>query len=108
MIASPLRYFLVVGLHPSLNLAVLGGVTAVGLWTVATSPGEIDSALGMVLFVQMFLASTGFLTRARRGHFDPILACAFDRMSIVISHWYASVIPGVAACAVIGGVDWFY
>jgi hypothetical protein len=108
MNASPLRYFLVVGLHPSHNIAVLAGVTAVGVWTVSMSPGELDSALGMLLFAQMFLASTGFLVRARRGHFDPILTSASDRVTIVVSHWYASVLPGVTACAVISGVDWFY
>jgi len=108
MNASPLRYFLVVGLHPGQNIAVLAGVTAVGLWTVSMSPAELDSALGMVLFVQMFLASTGFLARARRGHFDPILTSAFDRVTIAVSHWYASVLPGVTACAVISGVEWFY
>lgn len=108
MNASPLRYFIVVGLHPGHNLAVLAGVTAVGLWTVAMSPGELDSAMGMLLFAQMFLASTGFLTRARRGHFDPILTSASGRVSIAVSHWCASVLPGVTACALIAIAHWFY
>jgi hypothetical protein len=87
---------------------VFAGVTAVGLWIVAMSPGEIDSALGMLLFMQMFLASTGFLTRARRGHFDPILTSRSERASVIVSHWGASVLPGVLACAIVSGVAWIY
>jgi hypothetical protein len=108
MNASPLRYFLVVGLNPSHNLAVLAAVTVIGLWTVAMSPGELDSALGMLMFVQMFLASTGFLVRARRGHFDPILTSASERTAVVSSHWLASALPGVLACSLVCGVDWMY
>src|SRR6516164_2277034 len=108
MIASPLRYSLVVGLHPPYHLAVLTGVTAVGLWTVAMSPGELDSALGMVLFVQMFLASTGWLARARRGHFDPILTSDHGRIAVIVSHWFASVLPGTLAWGILSGVDWAY
>jgi len=106
MTASPLRYFVGVSLHPTHGLAVLAGVTAVGLWTVSLSPSELDSALGMLLFVQMFLASTGFLTRARRGHFDPILTSSFSRMRVVVVHWLMSVLPGVLACAVVSAVAW--
>ena len=106
MIASPLRYFLIVGLHPPHHLAVLTGVTVVGLWTVALSPGELDSAFGMVLFVQMFLASTGWLTRARRGHFDPILTSDHGRIAVIVSHWFASVLPGTLAWGIVSGVDW--
>jgi hypothetical protein len=108
MNASPLRYFLVVGLHPSHNIAVLAGVTILGLWTVAMSPGELDSALGMLLFAQMFIASTGFLTRARRGHFDPTLTSTSDRVKVGVSHWCASVLPGVLAWGIVSGVDWMY
>jgi len=105
MNASPFRYFLVVRLHAGHHIAVLAGVTAVGLWTIRMSPGELDSALGMLLFVQMFLASTGFLARARRGHFDPILTSAYGRVSFVLWHWCASALPGVVAWAIVVGVD---
>ena len=108
MNASPLRYFLTVNLHPVHGIAILCAVTAVGLWTVAMSPGELDSALGMVLFVQMFLASTGFTTRARRGHFDPILTSPSQRRAVVVCHWFASALPGILAWAILAGVDWAY
>jgi hypothetical protein len=105
MNASPFRYFVAIRLHSGHHIAVLAGVTAVGLWTVGMSPDELDSALGMLLFVQMFLASTGFLARARRGHFDPILTSAFGRVTVVCSHWCASALPGVVAWAMVVGVD---
>jgi hypothetical protein len=59
------------------------------------SPRELDSGLGMLLFAQMFLASSGFLVRARRGHFDPLLAGAASRTGPVVWHWVVSVAPGV-------------
>ena len=108
MNASPLRYFLVIGLHPRHNLAVLVAVAVVGLWTVAMSAGELDSALGMLLFVQMFLASTGFLIRARRGHFDPLLTSTRGRVIVCVAHWSASVLPVAIAWALVSGVDVAY
>jgi hypothetical protein len=105
MNASPFRYFVAVRLHSGHHIAVLAGVTAVGLWTIRMSPGELDSPLGMLLFVQMFLASTGFLARARRGHFDPILTTACGRVSVVLWHWCVSALPGVVAWAIVVGVD---
>jgi len=108
MKASPLRYFLVVRLHSGHHIALLVAITAIGVWTIRMSPGELDSALGMLLFVQMFLASTGFLARARRGHFDPILTSASERMPVIVSHWCASALPGVVAWAVVVAVDSIY
>jgi len=106
MNVSPFRFFTVVGLHPLHTLVVLAAVTGVGVWTIAMSPAEIDSALGLLLFVQMFLASTGFLVRARRGHFDPILTSAYGRRSVVVSHWLASVAPGLGAWTLMSVVAW--
>jgi hypothetical protein len=108
MNASPLRYFLVIGLHPRHNLAVLVAVTVVGLWTVTMSSGELDSALGMLLFVQMFLASTGFLIRARRGHFDPLLTATYGRLIVCVAHWFVSALPVAIAWALVTGVDVAY
>jgi hypothetical protein len=99
--ARALRYFTAIGLHPSYALVVLALVVLMGIWTTMMSPGELDSALGMVLFVQMFLASSGFVHRARRGHFDALLTSAANRTTTVASHWVASVLPGVVAWAVL-------
>ena len=94
---SALRYFLAIGLHPGYALVVLGSIVAVGLVTVKLQPAELDGALGMVLFAQMFLAATGFVSRARQGHFDPLLVRPANRIWIVAAHWLASILPGLAA-----------
>jgi len=101
MNASPLRFFFVIGLHPRYAFAALAAVVLVGLWTVITSPTELDSALGILLVVQMFLASSGFLVRARRGHFDPVLIAASSRASVLVSHWFLSIAPGLAGWIVL-------
>src|SRR5579871_4895043 len=103
MNVSPLRYFLVV-LHPAHTVAALVAIAALGLWMIVISPGELDSALGLLLVAQMFLASTGLLVRARRGHFDQVFTSQPARRLILVSHWIASVAHGVAAWVVVSGV----
>ena len=104
-VPSSARFFMMSGLHPPHALLVLGLVVSIGVWTTVLSPAELDSALAMVLFLQMFLASTGFLVPARRGHFDALLTQADSRSRIAAAHCLASVAPGVAgwmALVVIG------
>jgi hypothetical protein len=108
--ASPLRFFVSVCLHPVHYLAVLTVVVLIGVWTIAMSAGELDSALGMLLFAQMFLASSGFLVRARRGHFDPVLASrsASGRARVLACHWLASVLPGFLGWTVVYVTAWSF
>ena len=102
----PARFFAAVGLHPPYALAILGAIVAIGVWTMSLSAGELDSALGMLLFVQMFLASSGFLVRARRGHFDPLLIGAGDRTGALVWHWIVSVAPGAAGWICLAGAGY--
>jgi hypothetical protein len=98
---GPFRFFFVIGLHPLYTLIVLGAVLAVGVATMSMQPAELDAGLGMVLFAQMFLASTGFVPRARQGHFDPLLAGASSRVRVAAAHWTVSILPGGVAWAVL-------
>jgi hypothetical protein len=100
---SSLRFFAAVRLHPPYALAILAIVAGIGIWTTSVSPAELDSGLGMVLFVQMFLASSGFLVRARRGHFDPLLVGGGDRIGAVVWHWIVSIAPGLVAWLCLAG-----
>jgi hypothetical protein len=100
------RFFAAIGVHPPYALLILGVILALGLWTTIASPAELDSALGMVLSVQMFLASTGFLLPARRGHFDALLVGKGRRTSPMIWHWVVSVTPGLAAWCCVSAVAW--
>lgn len=103
---SPARFFATLKLHPPYALLILGATAGVGMWVTTLSPTELDSGLGMLLFVQMFLASSGFLVRARRGHFDPLLSGAVNRTGPVIWHWAVSVAPGLAAWVCLAGVGY--
>jgi hypothetical protein len=98
---GPARYFAVVGLHPIYALGMLTAIVIVGAATLWLDPRELDSGLGMILFAQMFLASTGFLVRARQGHFDPVLTGPWSRAAVVAAHWVVSIAPGVIAWLVI-------
>lgn len=104
---SSARFFATLSLHPPYTLLILGAIVGVGMWTTSMSPGELDSGLGMLLFAQMFLASSGFLVRARRGHFDPLLAGAASRTGPVVCHWFVSVAPGVVGWICLAGAGYF-
>jgi hypothetical protein len=96
------RYFWLVGLHPVYALVALGAVVVLGLATVWLNAAELDTGLGLVLFAQMFLASSGFLVRARQGHYDALLSRR-RRKSMLVAHWAVSIAPGVAAWLVVAG-----
>lgn len=100
------RFFAAIGVHPPYALLILAAIVGFGLWTIRVSPAELDSGLGMVLFVQMFLASSGFLVRARRGHFDPLLIGAGGRTRAIVWHWIVSVAPGVAGWTCLAGAGY--
>ena len=97
------RFFALVRQCPSYGLFVLFIVIVLGVVTIELNPAELDSALGMVLFVQMFLASSGFAVAARRGHFDPILVHGSERAPVLACQWVASAAPGAIAWAIVAG-----
>src|SRR3954468_12383738 len=97
------KYFLLISPRPAYALVVLAAVTALGLVTTWLDPRELDSGLGMVLFVQMFLASSGFVATARRGHFDPMLVRGRNRTAALAAQWCASIVPGAIAWFVLAG-----
>lgn len=100
------RFFFVVRPYPSYALIALAAVLFVSLVTVWLNPRELDSGLGLILFVQMFLASSGFAVRARRGHFDPLLTHGCDRRRVMVMHWCASVLPGAIAWTAVSFAAW--
>jgi hypothetical protein len=95
---SPFRFFLVMQLHAPYTLVILAIVLAAAVFMTSSNPATgLDDGIGMLLFVQMFLASSGFCERARRGHFDPLLTFAAHRTLALVAHWSISVLPGVSA-----------
>jgi hypothetical protein len=95
------RYFAIVCRPPVYGITVLAAITALGLVTTYLNPRDLDSSLGMILFVHMLLASSGFAPSARRGHFDPVLTRGHARDSALAAQWSASVLPGAAAWLVV-------
>lgn len=92
---SSVRFFLAVRLHATYALVVYGIVSVLGLLMIAVGPSTgVDDAMGMLLFVQMFLSSSGFVERARRGHFDALLTASTGRGRVAASHWMVSSLPG--------------
>ena len=98
-----MRFFLVVRPYTAHGLIVLGCVLAIGGLTVWLNPSDLDSGLGLILFVQMFLSASGFRVQAGRGYFDPVLLYGRSRLRAVSAHWWSSVMPGAAAWAVLAG-----
>jgi hypothetical protein len=105
--ARALRYFVMIRLHPSYAVVLLGAIVAMGIVTAALNPDELDSGLGMLLFVQVFLASAGFAVRARRGEFDALVTAAGSRSRVAAAHWLVAIGPGVAGWLVLAGVGAF-
>jgi hypothetical protein len=91
------KYFVVVCPWHRYGLSVLVTVTALGLVSIWLNSSELDSGLGMVLFVQMFAASSGFVVTARRGHYDAVLVHGSSRTAALAAEWIAAVAPGVVA-----------
>ncbi len=100
------KFFLVLRPYPAFGLAALAAVTVAGMVSVVWSPGELDSGLGLVLFVQMFLASSGFVVTAHRGHFDPQLGFGRDRAAALAAQWLASIAPGTLAWLLLAGTGY--
>lgn len=90
-----IAFFMMLRLQPPYALAIVVACTALGVWMTAVSPRELDSGLGLLLFVQMFMASTGFASRASSGQFDPLLVAGQGRARVAAAHWIASIAPGL-------------
>lgn len=96
-----LSFFLISKLHPGHAVFITGVCVAFGVWTLWYNPNELDSALGLLLVAQMFLASTGFTSRAFAGHFDSVLVAGRSRVRAAAAHWAVSIAPGAAGWVVL-------
>jgi hypothetical protein len=100
------KFFLVLRPYPTYGLVVLAVVVVLAVTAIELNPAELDSGLGLILFVQMFLASSGFLGTARRGHFDPMLGYGASRTGAMAAQWCASIAPGALAWAIVSTTAW--
>jgi hypothetical protein len=94
-------FFRVAKLHPKHSVLLVVACVAIGIWTMWYDPEELDSSLGLLLVVQLFLASTAFRARACAGHFDHVLVAGRSRRSAAFAHWAWSIAPGLAGWLVL-------
>lgn len=102
------KYFTLVSSRPPYSLAILAVVTLYGIVLTRSSRDELDSGLGLVLFVQMFLASSGFVASARRGHYDPVLVHGSNRVTAIAAEWCAAVGPGAVAWLLLSSTGFLF
>ena len=92
-----LRFFRVMPPLPALLLGCFGCVVIIFVAAAMAGVAPPGSAIGPVLFVQSFAASSAFGSSARRGYFDLLFTRGERRLLIAAAHWFASVAPGLTA-----------
>lgn len=98
---SALRFFFVVA-RPGAGFVMAALlVIAYAAYIAAVVPADVGQVFGIVLFLQLFAASTGYRERLRRGHFDPILVGGTNTWRIAAAHWAISVGLGILVWAVL-------
>jgi hypothetical protein len=63
-------------------------------YLAVTAPDDLRGPYVVLLLCQSFAASTGYATRARRGHFDQILAGRSTRVQFALAHAGLSILFG--------------
>lgn len=102
---SAVRYFHVVPVVPPLfNVAFAIAVIAGAMRLMNDASGAID-ALTPVLWLQLFVASSGFRFAARRGYYDLLLTSGTPRWHIALAHCVVSILPGVVSWVCIGAFE---
>ena len=86
-------------------VVVIGLVAVFGMWTVLKLPDDAGAPYVLLLFCQLFAASSGFRAAADTGHFDPILVGGATRWQLALAHWTLSSMPGLVAWLLVGTVE---
>ena len=89
-------------------VVVCTAVALFGIWTVVTLPRDIGAPYVLLLFCQLFAASSGFRPQADAGHYDAILVRGASRCHLALTHWGLSVTPGVGAWAIVSLAEWWW
>jgi hypothetical protein len=89
---------------PAIVFTMIALVAWAGYLTV-TAPDDLRGPYIVLMLCQAFAASTGYATRARRGHFDQLLAGRRARARFALTHLSISTLVGAAAWLVVCVVD---
>lgn len=84
---------------------VLALAAAFGVWSVSVVPGDIGAPYALLLFCQLFAASSGFRPAANAGYYDLALVRGASRRELALCHWLLSSGPGWLAWLLVSGVE---
>jgi len=89
------------GVSPALLALLAVAILYAGLieWQ---EPGTSDSAMAMILVLQMFAAAAGFAVPASRGYLDPFLVAAGSRVRAGLALFVTASAPGWGAWVAVG------
>jgi len=91
---------------PAMLLAMAALIAWAG-YLVVIAPDDLRGPYVVLLLCQSFAASTGYATRARRGHFDQVLAGQSSRTGFALVHASMSIVLGATAWCAISILDAF-
>jgi hypothetical protein len=86
-------------------VAVHGAILAWAGYLAWLSPAEMRPVYVVLLLCQSFSAATGFSFRARRGHFDQLLAAPASRISVGSAHALVSMAIGLITWLLVATVE---
>jgi hypothetical protein len=100
-----IRFFLVVPPVSRLMVWTFLVMAVLGAAVLVSDPAQGSRVLLPVLLLQLFAASSGFGSPARRGHYDLLLTSGHRRIRVALAHWAMSVAPGVVSWLALGAVE---
>jgi len=106
MIDSVEARALAVLLRPSLSMLLV--MLLLIVWTgylTVTAPDDLRGPYIVLLLCQSFSAATGYAPRARRGHFDQVLAGRSSRVRFAVTHAVMSTALGIIVWLAISLLD---
>jgi hypothetical protein len=88
--------------------AIVATIVLVIVWAgylTITAPDDFRGPYIVLMLCQAFAASTGYATRARRGHFDQVLSGRRSRVRFALTHISISTLLGAAAWFLVSVLD---
>jgi hypothetical protein len=97
-----LRYFQIVAVVPRLFVGGFAIAVLAAMLRLMVNPSAAIDAATPVLLLQLFVASSGFKSAARRGYYDLLLTSTTPRWQIALAHCLVSILPGIVSWLCVG------
>jgi len=102
---GPLKIFATILRPPPAMIAAHAAVLVWAGYLGWLAPGDMRAVYVVLLLGQSFSAATGFTVRARRGHFDQVLAAPACRMMVGLAHALVSITIGVLTWSLVAAIE---